>query len=144
MTDRSAQRSFAVTDVHGYYRELRDRSDIGAVAHELLGDRITSETRSSLYVDCPRHESQSKRSLVISLHQGAFYCHACHLGGGVIELVEFVQRGVVTKCSRSGVTDTHRQARDWLAERVGMPKLSDAGLSPEKVAEQEKLRVEAE
>ncbi len=144
MTDHSAQYSFTVTDVRGYYQRLRDLSDIGAVAHELLGDRITQESRSTIYVDCPRHESQSGRSFTISLHLGAWYCHACRAGGGVIELVEFVQTGAVTKCSRSGVTDTHKQARDWLAERAGMPKLSEAGISPEKIAEQEKLRVEAE
>jgi len=127
-----------------YYRDLRDRSDLAAIAHELLGGRITQETRSTISIDCPRHESQSGRSFQVSLHQGAWYCHACRVGGGAIELVEFVHFGTVTKCSRSGVTDTHCQARDWLAEHVGMPKLSEAGLSPEKIAEKEKLRVEAE
>lgn len=134
----------AVTDVRDYYDRLRAAADISAAAHELLGDRITGESRSTIFVNCPRHASQSGRSFQISLHQGSWFCHGCGVGGGVIEFVEYVLTGAVTKCSRSGVTDTHRQARDWVAERVGLPKLSEAGLSPEKIAEQERLRAEGE
>ena len=44
-------------DVNAYYRQITD-TDIGAVARELLGGRITQESGSTLLCDCPNHQSQ--------------------------------------------------------------------------------------
>ena len=110
-------------DVHAYYRQVTD-IDIGQVARELLAGRITQESRQTLFCDCPNHRSQSHRSLHIWLDKQGWYCHACGVGGDILQLVEFVRCGVVTRGQSGAMPDSHRQARDFLAERVGLPPLS--------------------
>ena len=83
-------------DVHTYYRQVTD-VDIGEIARELLGDRITQESRQTLFCDCPNHRSQSHRSLHVWLDKQGWFCHACGTGGDVLQLVEFVRFGVVTR-----------------------------------------------
>jgi len=88
-------------DVHAYYRQITD-VDIGELARELLAGRITQESPQTLFCDCPNHRSQSHRSLHIWLDKQGWFCHACGVGGDVLQLVEFVQHGVVTRgqCGR--------------------------------------------
>jgi len=124
------------TDTKSYYRQITE-VDIGLIARELLGDRITQQSDRLLQCDCPHHQSQSKRSLHITLDKQGWYCFACGVGGGVLQLVEFVQSGQVTKGQSGAMPETHRQARDFLAARLGLPPLSQWGLSPEEIAEAE-------
>ena len=126
-------------DVHTYYRQVTD-VDIGEIARELLGDRITQESRQNLFCDCPNHRSQSHRSLHIWLDKQGWFCHACGTGGDVLQLVEFVRFGVVTRGQSGSMPDSHRQARDFLAARVRLPPLSKlASGSPEQAEEAHQL-----
>ena len=130
-------------DVHTYYRQVTD-VDIGEIARELLGDRITQESRQTLFCDCPNHRSQSHRSLHVWLDKQGWFCHACGTGGDVLQLVEFVRFGAVTRGQSGSMPDSHRQARDFLAARVRLPPLSKfASGSPEQAEEahQTTLRV---
>ena len=83
-------------DVQAYYRQITD-VDIGEIARELLGGRITQDSRQTLFCDCPNHRSQSHQSLHIMLDKQGWYCFGCGVGGDVLQLVEFVHDGVVTK-----------------------------------------------
>lgn len=130
-------------DVHAYYRQVTD-VDIGEIARELLGSRITQETRQTLFCDCPNHRSQSHRSLHIWLDKQGWYCHACGVGGDVLQLVEFVRYGAATRGQSGTMPDSHRQARDFLAARVRLPPLSKAvsgGTEQAEEAHQLTLRV---
>ena len=122
-------------DIHDYYRQVTD-VDIGEIGRELLGGRITQESRQTLYCDCPNHRSQSHRSLHVWLDKQGWFCHACGTGGDVLQLVEFVRFGVVTRGQSGSMPDSHRQARDFLAARVQLPPLSMlASDSPEQAEE---------
>jgi hypothetical protein len=112
-------------DVHAYYRQVTD-VDIGEIARELLGGRIAQESRQTLFCDCPNHRSQSHRSLHVWLDKQGWYCHACGVGGDVLQLVEFVRYGAVTRGQAGPMPDSHRQARDFLAARVRLPPLAKA------------------
>ena len=127
-----------------YYRTLRRAISLRDLAKRLLGDRITREGEGELLVNCPRHASQSGRSLRIDLHQGVWFCFGCEKGGDGLQLVEFVEHGVVTKGVLAASSPTHRAARDRLAELAGLPKLADAGLTEEEFAAIERKRAEAE
>ncbi len=120
----------SAADVREYYRRVTE-IDIGQVARELLGDRITQETGSRLECDCPRHKSKTRLSLHIRLDVQGWYCFGCGVGGNVLQLVEFVQSGQVTKGQSGPMPETHRQARDYLASKVGLPPLSGKHLSKE-------------
>lgn len=111
-------------DPGAYYRDLRDANPIADVCRELSGERITQETATTLLVDCPCHESKSKKSLVVQKDKGLWNCFGCGEGGDVLHLVEFIYTGAVTKCGSEGVTEDHRLVRGWLADRAGMPPLS--------------------
>jgi DNA primase len=114
--------------------------DIGGIARELLGDRITQESRQTLFCDCPNHRSQSHRSLHVWLDKQGWFCHACGTGGDVLQLVEFVRFGAVTRGQSGSMPDSHRQARDFLAARVRLPPLSKlASGSPEQAEEAHQL-----
>jgi DNA primase len=122
-------------DVHTYYRQITD-VDIGAVARELLGGRILQESRQALFCDCPNHQSQSHRSLHVMVDRQGWYCFGCGVGGDVLQLVEFLHHGCVTRGQSGRMPESHRQARDFLAARVGLPTLSKmASVSPEEVEE---------
>jgi hypothetical protein len=128
-------------DVHTYYRQVSD-VDIGEIARELLGGRITQESRQTLYCDCPNHRSQSHRSLHVWLDKQGWFCHACGTGGDVLQLVEFVRFGVVTRGQSGFMPDSHRQARDFLAARVRLPPLSTlASGSSEEAEEAHQIRL---
>jgi DNA primase len=125
----------AQMDVHAYYRQVTD-VDIGEIARDLLAGRITQESRNTLLCDCPNHRSQSHRSLHVWVDKQGWYCHACGIGGDVLQLVEFVRYGVVTRGRTGAMPDSHRQARDFLAARVRLPPLSKiASGSPEEAEE---------
>ena len=123
-------------DVHAYYRQITE-IDIGVVARELLGARITQETRGTLACDCPNHSSQSHRSLHIMLDKQGWYCFGCGVGGDVLQLVEFIRGGVVTRGQAGSMPQSHRDARDFLAARVGAAPLSHAGRTAEEIAKAE-------
>jgi hypothetical protein len=122
-------------DVHAYYRQVTD-VDIGEIAREMLGGRITQEARQTLFCDCPNHRSQSHRSLHIWLDKQGWYCHACGVGGDVLQLVEFIRYGVATRGQSGAMPESHRLARDFLAARVRLPPLATvASGSPEQTEE---------
>jgi len=126
-------------DVHAYYRQLTD-IDIGEIARELLAGRITQESPQTLFCDCPNHHSQSHRSLHISLAEQCWLCWGCGVGGDVLHLVEFVHHGAVTKGQTGRMPESHRQARDFLAAKVGLPPLSKlASGDPEEAEETYRL-----
>lgn len=126
-------------NVKDYYRQITDQ-DIGQVARELLKTRITQESERLLQCDCPHHASQSHRSLHVMLDKQGWYCFGCGVGGDVLQLVEFIQSGVVTSKQNGSMPDTHRAARDFLADRSGMPSLASFGLTKEQIAETETTR----
>jgi predicted P-loop ATPase len=126
-------------DVHAYYRQVTD-VDIGEIARELLGGRILQESRQTLFCDCPNHQSQSHRSLHIMLDKQGWYCFGCGVGGDVLQLVEFVHHGFVTRGQSGHMPESHRQARDFLAARVGLPPLSKlASGDPEEAEDAHRL-----
>jgi len=73
-----------------------------------------------------------------------WYCFGCGLGGDVLQLVEFVQSGTVTSGVSGAMPQTHREARDWLADKAGLPPLSKSGLTLEEMEKMERDREEAE
>ena len=123
-------------NVREYYR-LVTEMDIGDVARELLPGRITQETGQRLMCDCPNHQSQSRLSLHVMLDKQGWYCFGCGVGGDVLQLVEFIQTGSVTAGQSGPMPDSHRQARDYLAKKAGLPPLSRYGLSQERLAQTE-------
>ncbi|MEP7365800.1 MAG: CHC2 zinc finger domain-containing protein [Acidobacteriota bacterium] len=125
--------------VRDYYRQITS-VDIGSIARELLNGRITQSSERTLLCDCPNHQSQSKRSLNVMLDKQGWYCFGCGAGGDVLQLIEFVHAGRITSGQSGRMPESHRAARDFLANRVGMPSLSHAGLSPEAVEELERER----
>jgi len=126
-----------------YYAKLHT-ADIGSIARELLSGRITKETASRLECDCPHHNSRSKTSFHVNLDSRAFYCFGCQVGGDVLQLVEFVHTGSVTKGIRGEMPQSHRDARDWVAAKLGMPPLHQLGLSLEEIKEWERKQAEAD
>ncbi len=80
-----------------YYEDLIESSDIGEIARELIPDRITDETYDKLFCDCPNHAGISKTSLHMDVNKQLWHCWGCNQGGDVIQLVEFIQSGQVSK-----------------------------------------------
>jgi predicted P-loop ATPase len=118
-------------DVQAYYRQITE-VDIGEIARELLGGRIVDANSRTLFCDCPNHKSQSRRSLHVMLDKQGWYCFGCGVGGDVLQLVEFVRFGRVTRGQSGPMPESHRHARDFLAARVGLPPLAQlASGSPE-------------
>lgn len=122
--------------VREYYRLITE-CDIGDVARDILAGRITQETPKRLLCDCPNHASQSHRSLNIMIDKQGWYCFGCAKGGDVLQLVEFVQSGTVTVGKSGPMPDSHRNARDFLAARAGLPPLGRYGLTPDGLASTE-------
>ena len=123
-------------NVSEYYR-LVTETDIGDVARELLTGRVTRETAQRLMCDCPNHQSRSRLSLHVMLDRQGWYCFGCGVGGDVLQLVEFIQTGSLTARQSGPMPDSHRQARDYLAKKAGLPPLSRYGLSQERLAQTE-------
>ena len=126
-------------DVREYYRQITD-IDIGPMAREILAERIVQESDRLLQCDCPNHKSSSHRSLHILLDKQGWCCFGCGVGGDVLQLVEFVESGTVTKGQSGRMPETHRRARDFLAAKAGLPPLARFGLSPERLRETEAER----
>ena len=126
-------------NVQEYYRQVTE-VDINLVARELLGPRIVEETGRLLQCDCPNHKSTSRRSLHIWLDKQGFFCHACRVGGDVLQLVEFIQSRTVTSGRSGAMPETHKRARDYLAAKASLPPLAQYGLSPEQLKEIEAAR----
>ena len=127
-------------NVREYYRRITE-VDIGAVARELLGAHVLHESDRLLQCDCPNHSSQSHRSLHVMLDKQGWYCFGCGVGGDVLQLVEFIQSGRVTRGRSGPMPESHQHARDFLAAKVGLPSLAKHGLSPEELAEAEAERL---
>jgi|GEM_PF-3575308 len=128
-----------VMDIRHYYDTLT-AVDIGGVAQELLGERITERGARTWQADCPRHASISHASLHIWLDKQGWYCHGCGVGGDVLQLVEFLQSGTVTRGISGRMPDSHRDARDWLAAKTGLAPLAQCGLSPDEIVRLEEQR----
>jgi DNA primase len=128
------------SDQKAYYRQLT-AIDIGEVARELLGERLTETRGSTWHADCPAHHSVSGTSLHIELDKQLWRCWGCGVSGDVLQLVEFIQHGVVTSGMAGRMSETHRVARDWLAAKVGLPKLTHVGLSEDDILELERGEV---
>lgn len=129
----------AIGAVTGNYRRITS-VEIGGIVRELLNGRISQSSDRALLCDCPNHQSQSKRSLTITLDRQGWYCFGCGTGGDILQLVEFVRAGCITHGQSGRMPDSHREARDFLANKVGMPSLSHAGLSPEAIEQMERER----
>ncbi|RCK79189.1 MAG: DNA primase [Candidatus Ozemobacter sibiricus] len=127
-------------NVREYYRRITE-VDIGAVARELLGAHVLHESDRLLQCDCPNHSSQSHRSLHVMLDKQGWYCFGCGVGGDVLQLVEFIQSGRVTRGQSGPMPESHQRARDFLAAKAGLPSLAKHGLSPEELAEAEAQRL---
>lgn len=126
------------------YYSIITNVDIGDVARGLIRERIMDESGGVIYIDCPRHASISHRSFTIDSKKQCWYCFGCGVGGDALQLVEYIQSGVITKNSNGRMPDTHRIARDYLARRAGLPPLSQWNLSPEQIKEAESRRSEEE
>lgn len=127
-------------NVKDYYRQITE-VDIGRVAHDLLGSRITHENGPTLLCDCPNHQSQSHKSLQVNTDQQLWHCFGCGVGGDVLQLVEFVKAGTVTKGISGSMPPSHRQARDYLAKVVGLPPLSSQDIPEESIQQAEEQRL---
>jgi DNA primase len=124
-----------MSPVTEYYRQIT-AVDIAPIARELLAGRIMQESLRLVQADCPHHASQSHRSLQIMLDKQGWYCFGCGVGGDVLQLVEFVQSGQVTRGQSGAMPESHRAARDFLAARVGLPPLAQYGLTAEQICEE--------
>ena len=127
-------------NVKDYYRRITE-VDIGGIARELLGARVLHESDRLLQCDCPNHKSQSHRSLHVMLDKQGWYCFGCGVGGDVLQLVEFIHSGFVTRGQSGSMPESHQRARDFLAAKVGLPPLAKHGLSPEELAAAEAERL---
>lgn len=127
----------APIDAKSYYDQIT-AIDIGSVARDLLASRITGQDSHALYIDCPHHHSTSGKSFHVELDTQLFRCWGCGISGDVLQLVEFVKFGVVTAGQSGRMADTHRDARDWLAAKVGLPPLSHVGLTADGIADLER------
>jgi len=65
-----------------YYARVTAQ-DIGEVAREILGDRLTREGAENLRFDCPHHQSRSKASFIVDVTKQAFWCKGCGVGGRI-------------------------------------------------------------
>jgi len=125
-------------NIKDYYQQITSQ-DIGQIARELLS--ITTEKSNILYCNCPKHESQTRISFQVDTTKQNWYCFGFGIGGDILHLVEFAQSGTVTKKVSGKMTDTHIQARDFLAARIGLPVLSSYGLTTEQLQELERTRL---
>lgn len=124
-------------DIKSYYSTITS-VDILSIARELIPSRITDhdESRNLLTCDCPHHASSSHRSLHVSGTRQAFYCFGCGVGGDVLQFVEWIHTGKITKSSGK-MSESHRAARDYLASKVNLPSLSSYGITPDAIAKLE-------
>lgn len=118
------------TNHHEYYETL-SQVPIEEVVEELLADRITRRTGASIYLRCPVHKGLRGRSFVVSLTKNSFYCFKCGVAGGVLQLAEAAMCGRVTIGHKGEMPDSHRQARDFLAGKLGLPPLKAVNLNAE-------------
>lgn len=104
-----------VTSLYAAFKSLIG-TEMTEVA-EKLGLVRTGESGDEVFYDCPNHQSISGRSLHVNVRKGTWICRGCGIGGTLIDLVEFVQSGVVT---RGAGSPSHRAARTWLASESGI------------------------
>jgi DNA primase len=116
-----------------YYRALRD-APIGEIVRHYCPDRITDDNGHVWHLDCPNHSSGSKKSLQIDLDANLWNCFGCGTGGDNIQFVEFIQTASVTKNIRGSMPESHRMARDSLAQFLGLPPMATLGFSEEESA----------
>ena len=131
-----------------YYEALKQAISPGRVVRDLLPNRVTSQRGNRLELDCPHHASTSKTSLHVDTADGLWFCFGCQEGGDIIQFVEWVRSGQTFKGEGSGKNPHHVEARDWLADHAGFPRLSDQSLSMSEKAAihanyEKRLRIEA-
>lgn len=127
-------------EIKEYYRQITSLN-IGDVTRELLSARITEDNGTVIHLDCLGHHSTSGKSLHVEVDKQLWRCWGCGISGDVLQLVEFAQHGVVSTGIAGVMTETHRDARNWLAEKIGLPKLAHMGLSDAEIAEIERREV---
>lgn len=132
-----------MTQIKDYYRKITS-TDIVAIAERLIPEQITDKSAEGVAVNCPNHQSQSGRSLHISPASQSWYCHGCGVGGDVLHLVEFIQSGTVTKGHSGMMPDSHRKARDTLAQINDLPSLNNLNLDPKQIARIERQQAQNE
>ncbi len=118
-----------------YYEKLITASDIFEVVQDLIPDRITKTTPTKLYCNCPNHVSESQESLHVDTDKQLWYCFGCGNGGDVIQFVEFINTGDISKGKSGAQSDSHRRARDYLANKYSLPLLGESQLTPEQIEE---------
>ena len=128
------RRNFEGRSAHrAYYEDLIESCDIEQVALDLIPGRIAERAADRLFCDCPNHASISGTSLHIDTTKQLWHCWGCNEGGDVIQFVEFIQSGRVTRGIKGSQPLSHRQARDYLAATAKMPRLGKSGMSPEEI-----------
>jgi DNA primase len=100
-----------------YYEELTSQNDILEVAQE-LGFEPRYEGRIA-QGECPGHPSSKGKCLTIYNSTQSFYCFHCNQGGDVIDLVRLFKDW------------DHQDAVNFLADRVGIPRLAASKLAAE-------------
>ena len=135
---RSCRENFHKT----YYEDLIAASEITEVAQELMPERISEDSADKLYCDCPIHTSISKRSLHVDKTKQLWRCWDVTSAGTFLHLVEFIRAGRVSTGIKGPQPDSHRKARDYLAERAGMSLLGKSDLTAEEVGRVESRRVQ--
>ena len=108
-----------------FYTDLKSKNEILCVAQDMGYNG--EKTGSSWQGECPTHISTNGKCLVIWPSTQSFKCFHCGEKGDVINLVMLFKKL------------DHRDAVNYLADRVGMPQLGYKNLTPE-----EKSRREAE
>lgn len=109
---------------NNFYSELKSKNDILEVAYSL--DYNGKKTSNYFQGDCPRHNSEVGRCLVIWLGIQGWKCYHCGEKGDVINLVMHYK-----KCD-------HKTAVRFLADRAGIPYLGGKELTQEEIAQREK------
>lgn len=106
-----------------YYEDLKARADIKAIARE-LGIEINHRNQAKCF------NGHDNKTDSLTFYDDHAHCYGCGFHGDVITLVEKV-RGV-----------DHREARNWLADQVGMPHLTTLNYSPQQIQKYEEERAE--
>lgn len=109
-----------------YFQELKSKNEIISVAQEMGYDG--NRSGSCWQGECPAHDSENGKCLVIWPSIQGFKCYHCGEKGDVIDLVVLFKNHL-----------EKREAINYLADRVRMSHLGDLDLTP---AEKERRETE--
>jgi hypothetical protein len=57
------------------------KASLACLLNGELFDIVTEQKGNIYYCNCPRHSSESRRSLHVNLNESKWYCHKCERGG---------------------------------------------------------------